>query len=130
MGWTASALLRIKRDRYRRRRSAGTAAGPPRFRPRPHSARRQNSIADEPWARLLADEVLHTIPRSSDYRTHEELAAARAALSPRCIDQGRGLRLAAIAVLRDGFAGAVPRSFYHQARRAVAEERAGPSRRG
>ena len=126
MGWTASALLRIKRDRYRRRRSAGTDALPPATA----LGAPQNSIADEPWARLLADEVLHTIPRSSDYRTHKELAAARAALSPRCIDQGRGLGLAALAVLRDGFAGAVPRSFYHQARRAVARKRADPSGRG
>ena len=102
--------------------ATGGATGPTAANVSGNRARRTTQqCADEPWAQALTEEVLQAIPHSSDYRSREELAAARTALSPLHIDQRSGLRRVTLTVLREGFAGVLPRSLYHQARRVIAD---------
>ncbi len=102
IAWSATAMLRIKRDRAARWKTRNT-----------------NGVGAEDWQRALTAEVLATLQPATAHRTITQLAAAAAPVSPLFLDQSTGLRRTMRVILLDGFAGVIPRSLFHQARRKV-----------
>jgi hypothetical protein len=102
IAWSATAMLRIKRDRAARWR-----------------ARYADGAGGEDWQRELTAEVLAALQPALAHRTVAELTAAAAPVSALFLDQSTGLRRTMRVILLDGFAGVLPRSLFHQARRKV-----------
>ena len=102
IAWSATALLRIKRDRAARWSAGGL-----------------DGDGAQTWQRELTHEVLAGLRPAPVCRSVAELAAAAAPLSPLFLDQPTGMRRAMRVVILDGFAGVIPRSMFHQARRRL-----------
>ena len=103
LGWSASALLRIKRERSARRREQAAAQA--------------ELDAREPWITQLSAEILAGIERTSIQRTRSDVAAGLFEMSSLYPDQAAGLRRSAGAVLVQGFGRVLPLSVLRRLRR-------------
>jgi hypothetical protein len=102
MGWTATALLAVKRARASRAREARSLAARRATRPS--------------WLTDLTGEVLAAIEPVEVCATRAQLEERYVALAPAYLDHGLGLRRSATTVLAQGVCGVVPRELAHWAR--------------
>ncbi len=102
MGWTATALLAIKRGRAARAREGWAAA--------------ERLAARPEWQRRLVADVLADIERVTVCTSRAELAERRVVLAPLYLDHAAGLRGAARMVALQGFLGVLARELARRAR--------------
>ncbi len=105
IGWTATAVLRLKRDRASRARAGAALQAALRRR--------------EPWVVELSEEVLAGLHKTVAARSRSELTSASLPLSAFYLDQGTGLRRAAGVVFVQGFGRVLPLSLLSLASRSL-----------
>jgi hypothetical protein len=105
MGWTATALLAIKRGRTARARAGRAVA--------------ERLAARPAWLTELTRDVLSSIAPVEVCATRVELEERYVALAPTYLDHARGLRRSAATVLVQGFGGVIPREAARRAREAA-----------
>ncbi len=115
IAWTATALLRIKRDRVARARIArrGIDGG------RPGTDDRAERPAREPWIGELTAEILARIGTTVAVRSRRDLAIGPLPISPSYLDHGAGLRRSAAVILVQGFGRVLPQGLLRRARRTL-----------
>jgi len=106
MGWTATALLAIKRGRASRARAGRAVA--------------ERLAARPAWQLAMTSEVLASIEHVEVCSTRAELEERRVALAPGYLDHAAGLRRSAATVAVQGFGRVVPRELARRARAWVA----------
>jgi hypothetical protein len=102
MGWTATALLAIKRERAARARTG--------------RALTERRAARPAWQQRLVAEVLASIEHVEVCATREQLEERYVTLAPLYLDHGAGLRRSARMVAVQGFLGVVPRELARRVR--------------
>ena len=102
MGWTATALLAVKRGRARRAREGRALA--------------ERLAARPAWLTELTRDVLASIESVEVCATRAELEERYVALAPAYLDHRLGLRRSAGTVLAQGLCGVLPRELGHWAR--------------
>jgi hypothetical protein len=107
IGWTATALLRIKRDRAARARDAWRTDQP------------SGQTERERWVVDLAAEILAGVGGQAAEAGPRSGAAAAFPISPAYLDQAAGLRRAATVVLTQGFGRVLPQSIARRAWRRL-----------
>ncbi len=131
IGWTATALLRSKRDRVARVREArherrtgartGDAAAPA-ARARSAGERtdpaapRTHPAARDPWIGALTAEILARTGTTAAARSRSDVAVAAFPISPSYLDQAAGLRRSAGVIIVQGFGRVLPLSVVRRAR--------------
>jgi len=105
MGWTATALLAIKRGRAARARAGRAVA--------------ERLAARPAWQRELTREVLASIEHVEVCATRAELEQRRVPPAPGYLDHAAGLRRSAATVVLQGFGRVVPRELTRRARARV-----------
>ena len=115
MGWTATALLAVKRGRAARAREGRAIA--------------ERHAARPAWLTDLAGDVLSSIERVEVCATRAQLEQRYVAVSPAYLDHAAGLRRSAGTVLVQGFCGVLPRELARWARHEL-DGRTGRSGRG
>ncbi len=113
IAWTATALLRLKRDRAARAREG--------------AAFREELGRREPWVVELTDEILAGLERAPMSRPREDVSAAPVELSSAYLDQAAGLRRASAVVLAQGFGRVLPVSLARRLRRRLRRPGGGAS---
>ena len=111
MGWTATALLAIKRGRAERARAGRAVA--------------ERRAARPAWQHELTREVLVAIERVEVCATRAELEERRMAVAPGYLDHAAGLRRSAATVVTQGFGRVLPRELARRACVRLARRRAG-----
>jgi hypothetical protein len=109
IGWTATALLRIKRDRAARFHAARGQTAAARLKP----AARDECVTE------LTAEILARIGRTAAARSLRDLAATPLPMSASYLDQGAGLRRSAGVVLVQGFGRVLPQSLFRRVSAAL-----------
>jgi glycogen debranching enzyme len=104
MAWTATALLRIKRERVVRARGVAAAA--------------RETTSETPWQEHLTRHTLAGMRSIAAGATRLELAEAFT-VAPAYLDHTRGLLLSAEIIAVQGFGGVVPRAYGARLRRAL-----------
>ena len=102
MGWTATALLAVKRDRAARARAGRTVAERLAVRP--------------DWLTDLTGEVLSSSAPVEVCTTRDQLEERYVVLAPAYLDHGRGLRHSVATVLVQGFGGVLRRELGRRVR--------------
>jgi len=102
MGWTATALLAVKRDRATRARAGRAVA--------------ERLAARPAWLTDLTREVLSSIAPIEVCATHAQLEERSVVLAPAYLDHARGLRRSAGTVLVQGFGGVLRRELVRRVR--------------
>ena len=102
MGWTATALLALKRDRVARARAGRAVA--------------ERLAARPAWLTDLTGDVLATIEPVEVCATRTQLEERYVDLAPAYLDHARGLRRAVGTVLVQGFGGVIPREVARRVR--------------
>jgi hypothetical protein len=120
MGWTATALLSIKRARAERARAERAQAGPARE----GRALAERLAARPAWLSDLTRDVLSSIEPVEVCATRAQLEERYIALAPAYLDHGLGLRRSTGTVLVQGFCGVLRRELvrrvHGEVRRRVA----------
>ena len=127
IGWTATALLRIKRDRATRARAARSAR--PATAEEPEGA---GLAGRDEWIARLTAEILAGISGPSATVTGAARPSGTAAafpLSRAYLDQAAGLRRAAAVVLVQGFGRVLPLGLARRLGRTLRHQAAGTGRR-
>jgi hypothetical protein len=109
MGWTATALLAIKRGRTARARAGRALA--------------ERLAARPAWLTGLTLEVLSSIESVELCATRAQLEEHYVVLAPTYLDHARGLRRSAATVLTQGFCGVIPREAARRVRETAARMR-------
>jgi len=128
IAWTATALLRIKRDRAARFLAArvhGSAAA--RAPDIPDGG--LDVAARDRWVVDLTAEVLAQVGTTAAARSRHDLAAAPVPISPFYLDHAAGLRHATVVVLAQGFGRVLPLSLVRRIGRDLRVRAAGGQRR-
>jgi len=115
MGWTATALLSIKRARAARAREGRAVA--------------ERLAARPAWQTELAREVLSSIEPVELCAARAELEERYVALAPAYLDHATGLRRSAGTVVVQGFCGVLPRELLRRARDGAERRAARDDRR-
>ncbi len=102
MGWTATALLAIKRGRAARARAGRAIA--------------ERRAARPEWQRRLVADVLAEIEHVEVCATTAQLEERRVVLAPLYLDHAAGLRRSARTIAVQGFLGVLPRELARRAR--------------
>ncbi len=105
MGWTATALLAIKRGRAARARAGRAVA--------------ERLAARPAWQLELTREVLAAIEPVEVCATRAELEERYVDLAPGYLDHAAGLRRSAATVLVQGFGRVIPRELARRVRARV-----------